>query len=349
MVLYLYLSLALLLYLYCIVLLSFLVALPASAKIGKITEGVAYSTKKALVRSVRKNNERQTEFGRICFEIENQFAMGYLLSPRHYKYRCVANAPTGYVPLGYPPVGRSSIFEDMWEYLPAKRRSDLIANWKKSAQALHDEVIKCNATIQDEESYCRIFAIFTNWYDKFILDVASISKEEKKDSIMGASHIDTDFLNMVESGANIIYKSNLKAHDKPTDKDSLDIGMLVALCVLGLYGIYWVIVKFSTRKRFAQLMGKIDDYSMRNGLKESAVERLGKEVYIRFQTNAQDSLTIAKGAKPNKGGFYLCSWALKDPKDDDFYYICPPTDYQILFNPDTGEVEMQGLNDGNSQ
>lgn len=335
-----------------LILLSFLAALPATAKMGKVAEGMAYSTKKAFVRSVRKNIERQGEFEfkRICLEIENQFAMGYLLAPSHFKYRCAENSQPKRlglwpVPFGYPPAGVRNAVEDMWECIPEERRNKLIEDWHKSAQALYDEVVKCHTTIQGEELYSNIFKVFTNSYDKFILDVASISKSKPKDSIKGASHINTDFLNMVESGANIIYKSNLKAHDKPTNKGSLDIGMLVALGILGLYGLYWVIEKFSTRKRFTKLMGKIDDYSIRNGLKKSAIERLGKEVYIRFQTNAQDNLTIAKGAKPNKGGFYLCSWALKDPKDDDFYYICPPSDYQILFNPDTGEIKMQGLKD----
>lgn len=340
------------------VLLSFVVALPASAKLGKIAEGVAYSTKNALVRSVRKHKERQDEFKRICFEIENQFAKGYLLAPRYNTYRCAENSQIKQlVPFGYPPVGRGkNAVEDMWEYISEEQRNKLIENWNKSAQALYDEVVKCHTTIQCEELYSNIFMAFAKSYDKFIFDVASISKSEKKDSIMGASHINTDFLNMVESGANIIYKSNLKANDKATNKDSLDIGLLVAFGILGLYGIYWVIGKIkafadktSAPKQFSELTRKIDDYSVRNGLKKSAVERLGKEVYVRFQTNAQDNLTIAQGAKPNKDGFYLCSWALKDPKDDDFYYICPPTDYQILFNPDTGKTEIQRLKDSNSQ
>ncbi len=334
---------------FAIVILSFLVALPTSAKMGKVAEGVAYSTKNALVRSVRKHKEGQDEFKRISIEIENQFSMGYLLSL--VRYKCTTNSPTGYLPVG------GSAFLDIWKYLPEKRRSELVENWSTAAQSLHDKVLERYATIQGKEPYyANRFTTFTNSYDKFLFDVASMSKLEKKDSLWGLLHIHSDFRNMINSGATIICKANLKTTDKPTNKGSLDTGMLVALCILGLWGIYWMIGKIkafadktSAPKQFSELTRKIDDYSVRNGLKKSAVERLGKEVYIRFQTNDLNNLTIAQGTKPNKDGFYLCSWALKDPRDDDFYYICPPTDYQILFNPDTGETEMQRLNDSNSQ
>ena len=332
-----------------IVLLSFLVALPTSAKMGKIAEGVAYSTKNALVRSVRKHKEGQDEFKRISIEIENQFSMGYLLSL--VRYKCTTNSPTGYLPVG------GSAFLDIWKYLPEKRRSELVENWSTAAQSLHDKVLERYATIQGKEPYyANRFTTFTNSYDKFLFDVASMSKREKKDSLWGLLHIHSDFRNMVNSGATIICKANLKTNDKPPNKGSLDIEMVVALGILGIWVAYLVIkkireftAKVSARKRFTLLIDKIDDYSVRNGFKKSTIERLGKEAYVRFQTNAQDNLTIAQDAKPNKDGFYLCSWALKDPKDDDFYYICPPTDYQILFNPNTGKTEIQRLKDSNSQ
>lgn len=335
-----------------IVLLSFLVAFPASAKRGKIAEGVVYSTKNALVRSVRKNKERQDEIKCIRIEIENQFSMSYLLSP--VRYVCETNSPTGYVRVG------GGNLCGIWKYFPEKRRSELAANWHTAAQSLHDKVLEHYATIKGEESYYTDrFTTFTNSYAHFIADVSSLPQRGTDEKCVAILMVDLWFKDMIAAGVDIIYRANLKADDKATNKDSLDIEMLVVVGILGLYGIYciyWAIGKIralvdkiSAPKRFTQLTGKIDDYAIRNGLKKSAVERLGKEVYVRFQTNDENNLTIAQGAKPNKDGFYLCSWALKDPRDDDFYYICPPTDYQILFNPDTGETEMQRLNDSNSQ
>ena len=318
------------------------IAFPATAGMDKIVGGSAHSIAKGMAKAHKNIKARQEEKKRIRIELESQFSMGYLLSLVHYD--STTNSPTGYVRVG------GGNLCGIWEYFPADKRNVLIENWNTAAKALHDRVLKCYETIQaDRTVYADTLTTFTNAYSKFTSDVDAMLRYEGKEKHVGLLNVDVDFKQMIGAGAEIIHKVNdSRAGKDSKDIDSMDIVTFICFCMLGILIVSWVTRKVKmfadkclANKRFDELVSKIDGYSVDNGLKKIAIVRLGKEVYIRFQTKDQGILAIAHGAKPNKGGSYLCSWALQDPKDDDFYYVCQPTDYQILFNPDTGEVEMR--------
>lgn len=323
----------------CILLIALLsahfIVFPAIAGMDKAVGGAVHSITKAY----KNIKSRQEEKKRIRIELESQFEMGHLLSG--VRYTSTTNSPTGYV-----RVDGGAIY-GIWKYLPEERRNELTENWNTSASALHDKVIKCYETIQNKDSVLgSSFTTFTNAYDKFISDVANLPKHGQDERHISLLRLDFDFKQMIDAGADIIHGTN----GKGTGKDSMSIGSWISFSILGLWITYLLIEKaktlvdkYSAKKLFNELSDKIDAYTVRNGFKKPEIEELGKESYIRFQTREPCSLAIAQGAKPDQEGRFQCSWVLKDPKDEDSRYICPPTDYQILFNPDTGTVEMLGL------
>ncbi len=296
----------------------------------------------------RRRAETHSWLRQLTFE--ESFSLGYLLS--FVRYQCTTNNADGYQPV------EGSAFMEIWHDLSSERKDQLTENWDVSAQAFYEKVSMCYEKFPTGNvTYTNAFTTFTNSYSNFIADVSCIVRCGTNQAVMckGLLNISDDFRQMIQSGGTIIEgakkqaqkrppKKSVPSQTRPTHESSDDIVLwlvfgILALVLLG-FAIKMIAPWVTGEERFLKLVKKIEDWSAKNGFGSVVIEQSGKEEWVRFYADGKNNLIISRGTKPKKNGFYQCSWAFEDPKDKETHYICAPSGYQILFNPDTGKVEM---------
>ena len=124
-----------------------------------------------------------------------------------------------------------------------------------------------------------------------------------------------------------------------TQKGPLCVGIGIAI-----FAIYDTIVNLTRSHRKKSCLAKIVALNKKRAIEDevSPITADDGKTYCIVGLDDGKQIAVNVNCRPDKRGYYKCAWIWNDPKDGQCSFITPDN-YQILFNPDTGDIQMLGL------
>ena len=119
------------------------------------------------------------------------------------------------------------------------------------------------------------------------------------------------------------------------------------LCVgigIAIFAIYDAIINLIISLIRKSCLAKIVAWNKKQGIENevSPITTGDGETYCIVGLDDGKQIAVNVNCLPDERGYYRCAWIWNDPKDGQCSFIVP-SDYQILFNLDTGDIQMPGL------
>jgi len=118
-----------------------------------------------------------------------------------------------------------------------------------------------------------------------------------------------------------------------------------------IYGLCESIFNWLRNRRREACLYQIVAWNKRRGMETNRVLPIRADdggVYAIVSLDNEKQIAINIDCRPTKQGCYKCAWVWNDPTDGKHYFLTPDN-YKILFSFVTGNIEIQGLNDGNNK
>ena len=118
-----------------------------------------------------------------------------------------------------------------------------------------------------------------------------------------------------------------------------------------IYGLCESIFNWLRNRRREACLYQIVAWNKRRDMETNRVLPIRADdgdAYAIVSLDNEKQIAINIDCRPTKQGCYKCAWVWNDPTDGKHYFLTPDN-YEILFSFVTGNIEIQGLNDGNNK
>lgn len=126
-------------------------------------------------------------------------------------------------------------------------------------------------------------------------------------------------------------------------------GPLCAGIGMAIFVVYDAIINLIRSLIRKSCLAKIVAWNKKQGIENevSPITADDGETYCIVGLDDGKQIAVNVNCHPDKRGYYKCAWIWNDPKDGQRRFITPDN-YQILFNPDIGDIQMPGLENINN-